>query len=143
MSQSGKLKLLFLLTVGTILLICGCQSKVSIAPKQENGLYYRFIEYIGPDSCKLYECAYQKPGDNEAHSIFMTVCDDKKSSSVHWSEKHGKSTCQYDNVTTMTDTLSNYTFTDTIIKMVPKIMTQSKNVTVMVPETCLVMRKKK
>ncbi len=109
------LKLLLALIL--ILSISSCQYKEDIAAKQPNGLNYEFLDYIGPDSCMLYRCAYAYNTDGNAGSVFLTICKDKNSSIQY---QQGKVS------------ISNSTVIDTVIKMVPK----------MVPETSIVVTQK-
>jgi hypothetical protein len=124
--------ILLVVTLLCTIIITGCQSKEDIAPTQDNGLNYVFVDYIGPDSCKLYRCAYHEPGHNSAGDVFLTVCKDKPST-VNWVEQHGKTTDYYSNdvVSDKTiDSIKRMKVVDTVITMVSK----------MVPETSLVVK---
>ncbi len=143
--RAAKIRTTTLLTFAFILLIIalvGCQSKSQIAPTQDNGLNYIFVDYIGPDSCKLYKCAYLAPGDNDAGSVFLTICKDKQST-VNWSVQQGKTTAHYSNdvVTDGTmDSIKKMKVVNTVVRMVPKMVpdTTITMVRKMVPETCMV-----
>lgn len=92
-----------------------CMTKDDIATKQPNGLNYTFIDYIGPDSCKLYKCAYHEEGRTSADDVFLTVCKDK-SAGTNYSYTSGKQTIHVSN-NMVYESVPEY---DTIINMVPK-----------------------
>jgi hypothetical protein len=117
----------------SIIVACSCTSKESIAPQQQNGLNYRFLEYIGPDSAMLYVCAYQA-SPSDAGQIFLTIPKHKNDpqTSVSWSVKSGKSTYHYTNQ--VMDEKSKFGDIDTSYMQVTKKL---------VPETVMVVRYKK
>jgi len=98
-----------IILAGAIAIISGCTQKIDYAPLQSNGLNYKFIDYIGPDSCMLYECAYHEAGENNAGKVFLTVCKDKPTT-TNWDVRTGK---------TSTTQLTNSLVFDTVIRMVP------------------------
>lgn len=142
MKSISKIMVILTSIIVCSIIMMSCQSKEDIAPTQDNGLNYVFVDYIGPDSCKLYRCAYHEPGHNSAGDVFLTVCKDKPST-VNWSEKHGKSTSYYSNdmVTDGTmDSIKRIKVVNKTVRMVPKMVpdTTITMVRKMVPETCLV-----
>lgn len=102
------------IVIGTLL--ASCSTKDDYADKQSNGLHYKFLDYIGPDSCKLYSCAYSYGSDeNQVSMVLLTICKDKNVSTEY---QEGKVS------------MTNFTVIDTTIRMVQK----------MVPETSLVIK---
>lgn len=100
----------------SISLFVSCQTKADFADKQPNGLHYQFLDYVGPDSCKLYKCAYNyAPGETNISTVLLTICKDKNISTSYTSGKQH---------------ITNYTVMDTVVNMVQK----------MVPETSLVVK---
>ena len=97
--------------------LTSCMKKKDYAPVQDNGLNYEFIDYIGPDSCKLYSCAFHRAGSDNAGMVYLTICKDKQVE-TNWVEQHGKSSVL------MTNTVTS----DTTITMVPEttIVTRKK-----------------
>jgi len=100
----------------SMITLVSCQTKTELAPLQSNGLNYKFIDYIGPDSCKLYECAYLAPGEKIAGTVFLTICKEKQTT-TNWAIKSGKQTVY----------LSNSLAFDTVIKMVPETTLVKRN----------------
>lgn len=105
-----------LILIASIVLFNACQTKETYADKQPNGLHYKFLDYVGPDSCKLYRCAYNYgEGEHEVSNMLLTICKDKNVTTSYTSGKQH---------------ITNYTVMDTVVNMVPK----------MVPETSLVIK---
>lgn len=87
-----------LILIAGLFLFSACHKKEDFCDKQSNGLHYTFKDYIGPDSCMLYECAYQN-GEHSANTVFLTICKGDKPSNVNWNVKSGKTTSYYQNST--------------------------------------------